>query len=65
MILDAAVDELVEHDADRQRCCEDADRDEEHLHQVCPVNPGQPVVMQENDLLFVKSALDSANGLAV
>ena len=65
VILDAAVDEFVEHDANRQRCCEDADRDEEHLHQMCPVNPGQPVVMQENNPLFVKSALDSANGLAV
>ena len=51
VILDAAVDELVEHDADRQRCCEDADRDEEHLHQVCPVNPGQPIIRQENNLL--------------
>ena len=40
VILDAAVDELVEHDADRQRCHEDADGDEEHLHQMCPVNPG-------------------------
>ena len=40
VILDAAVDELVEHDADRQRCHEDADGDEEHLHQMRPVNPG-------------------------